>query len=131
MTARLTGTAAIAMATRAALAACGKSTETATQADTVVRDWIVAATSKDGEAYCGRMTAEFLQKTMGKRGEMATKTCEKQVNAGSGDYPFQFDIPKPTAKGAGAAEVSASGKKLRGRIEFKKQRGKLLVDAVR
>lgn len=113
-----------------ALTACGKSESVQGQGDEVVREWIAAAVNKDGETYCGLMTPRLLQATTG-RSDGAKKTCERQIKAGVGEYPFQFEIPKPTPGNAGTAKVAASGKKLRGRVTLKKQKGELLIDAVR
>ncbi|MDQ3631675.1 MAG: hypothetical protein M3417_10495 [Actinomycetota bacterium] len=112
------------------LTACGKSESVSQRGDKVVRDWIAAAVNKDGKTYCGLMTPRLLRSTSG-RSDGAEKTCERQIKAGAGDYPFQFEIPKPTTNKAGGAEVAASGKKLRGRVTLKQQKGKLLIDAVR
>ncbi|MDQ3689061.1 MAG: hypothetical protein M3406_03325 [Chloroflexota bacterium] len=112
------------------LTACGKAESVTQRGDKVVRDWIAATVNKDGKTYCGLMTPRLLQSTTG-RSDGAEKTCERQIKAGTGEYPFQFEIPKPTTGKAGAAEVSASGKKLRGRLTLKEQKGELLIDAVR
>lgn len=113
-----------------ALAACEHPVQQPQQGDMVMRKWIAAAVNKDGQTYCGLMTPRLLEQTTGQSGDNAKKTCERQIKAGAGEYPFQFEIPKPTTK-AGAAEVAASGKKLRGHVTLKQQKDKLLIDAVR
>jgi hypothetical protein len=113
-----------------ALGACEQPVQEPRQGDRVVRDWIAAAVDKDGQTYCGLMTPRLLQQTTGQSGEAAKKTCERQIKAGAGDYPFQFEIPKPTSAKADAAQVAVSGQKLRGRVTLKQQKGTLLVDVV-
>ena len=111
--------------------ACGKSAEKPQQADKVVRDWIAAAAKKDGKKYCGLMTPNLLRSLTARPADRAKQTCQDEIKAGAGDYPFQFAIAKPRVRGAAQAEVAASGKKLRGHVTLKKQNGKLLIDAVR
>ncbi len=113
------------------LMACEQPVQKPQQGDMVVRDWIAAAVNKDGQTYCGLMTPRLLQKTTGQTGQRAKKTCEQQIKAGTGNYPFQFEIAEPATTGASAAQVAASGKKLRGHIKLKKQQDKLLIDAVK
>ncbi len=111
--------------------ACGKSAEKPQQADKVVRDWIAAAANKDGKKYCGLMTPKLLQSVTAQPAATAKKTCQNEIKAGTGDYPFQFAIAKPRIMGPAGAQVDASGKKLRGHVTLKKQKDKLLIDAVR
>lgn len=114
------------------VAACGDDEEKKPQqGDKVVRDWIAAGAKKDGKKYCSLMTPRLLQAITGQPADTAKKTCRDQIKAGTGDYPFQFIIPKPRTMGASEAQVDASGKKLRGHVTLKKQKGKLLIDAVR
>lgn len=113
------------------LIACEQPIQKPEQADAIARKWIAAAVNKDGQTYCGLMTPALLQTVTKQSGAAAKKTCEKQVKAGTGDYPFQFAIPKPKVSGAAKARVDASGKKLRGHITLKQQKGKLLIDGVR
>ncbi len=130
MRTRVTAVGIIAVAALVVMA-CGKSAEKPQQADKVVRDWIAAAAKKDGKKYCGLMTPRLLQSVTRQPADMAKKTCQDAIKAGTGDYPFQFAIPKPRVMGASQAQVAASGKKLRGHVTLKKQKDKLLIDAVR
>ncbi|HEX8158945.1 MAG TPA: hypothetical protein VF526_16280 [Solirubrobacteraceae bacterium] len=113
------------------LISCEQPVQKPEQADAVARKWIAAAVSKDGQTYCELMTPALLQTVTHKSGAAARKTCEKHVTAGTGEYPFQFAIPKPRVAGPTDAQVSASGKKLRGHITLTQQKGKLLIDTVR
>lgn len=110
---------------------CEKPGQMPDQGDAVARKWIAAAVNKDGQTYCGLMTPKLLQSITGQAGATAKMTCEKQIKGGTGDYPFQFAIPKAEVSGAANAQVDASGKKLRGHITLTQQKGKLLIDAVR
>ena len=132
MSTRITALSALLAIAALVLMACGKSesVQDLQQSDAVVRNWIAAAVNKDGETYCGLMTPRLLKATTGQSGDRAKKSCERQIKAGAGDYPFQFEIPEPATTKAGAAKVAASGKKLRGRITLKRQKGKVLIDAV-
>ncbi|MDQ3850413.1 MAG: hypothetical protein M3296_07355 [Actinomycetota bacterium] len=130
MRTRITAVATIGVAALG-VSACEKAAQKPQEADKVVRDWIAAAANKDGKKYCGLMTPQLLQSITTQTGKMAKKTCEDQIKAGTGDYPFQFAIPKPRTTGATQARVTATGKKLRGHVTLRKQKGKLLIDAVR
>ncbi|MCA1701486.1 MAG: hypothetical protein LC790_22340 [Actinobacteria bacterium] len=119
------------MIAAAGVVGCEKPVQMPDQGDAVARKWIAAAVNKDGQTYCGLMTAKLLQTVTRQAGAAAKTTCEKQIKAGTGDYPFQFAIPKANVSGAASAQVDASGKKLRGHITLTQQKGKLLIDAVR
>ncbi|MCA1700077.1 MAG: nuclear transport factor 2 family protein [Actinobacteria bacterium] len=112
------------------LAACEQPVQKPGQGDMVVRDWIAAAVNKDGQTYCGLMTPRLLAVTTGQPGKTAKKTCAREIKAGTGDYPFQFEVDRPSVTQAGAAQVDATGKKLRGHITLKQHNGKLLIDSV-
>ncbi|MCA1679082.1 MAG: YihY/virulence factor BrkB family protein [Actinobacteria bacterium] len=70
------------------LTACEQPVQKPQQGDMVVRKWIAAAVNNDGQTYCGLMTTRLLATTTGQSGDNAKKTCEREIKAGTGQYPF-------------------------------------------
>jgi hypothetical protein len=73
--------AAAILAAFALLAGCGGGDDEG-DAEQTVRDWVEATNERDGERWCGELvTQEFIEQSIGARGDEARDQCEQQVKA--------------------------------------------------
>lgn len=97
------------------------------QAETVVKQWILAGVQQDSKRYCQQLTVRYREELANARSDQAAKKCERLVVSGNGDrLPLAVETKVTSAEPQSAEATIQSS--VPATVELRKEGGSFKVD---
>ncbi|MBA3358668.1 MAG: hypothetical protein H0U20_04335 [Thermoleophilaceae bacterium] len=123
----LASTAVLAVTALASCGGGGGASAAKDDSEKVVKDWVTAATERDGAKYCKQLSKDLLEQITSAQSDSAKTKCENLVKKDDPKLPLRVTI-KPGKASETAATSTITVQAPKGPVTLRKEDGSFKID---